>query len=490
MGAFFGWNVNARALGGKRARLLTLVERGQPNMMLVMDDDDRYTLCQEIHARSPETLIVHRSTELDSYENKPWDAGIEAMEWVALVAWSNPPPYVIHQLFNEQGHFKQAHDYAIEAMKIAAEARIHLGILAWSFGSWYASEHVLDTDDQYDELWYALALHKGFHFLILHEYEEGLYSYITAGGQHSRDVFDLENPELVQPDKWTTPEEFVQQWRGNNRVGRFLFIVYRWVKKLKLPPQYLRILLGEAFMDVCHYPNSKKLADLGGVPQLRGMPTLQRYWEFLFKGRQTWDFETTGAMQVLHTAKLYRAGGFVEGGALYMLNYQEGEQSTHYNLFEYEKFQDMVVAERGDDVPVVTPTKPIEFPPDNASGWDTAVTTESGVRVREQPNLSANILMGLPKGTQLPANFAAQWLENDFRPVLFTQGRVHGYIHKDYLSHAAPPPEFDVTVALQALGRITVLNDAIVIHLNEMDTLMVEKTAKINELRTILEGLD
>lgn len=480
-GAFFGWNVNARALGGKRSRLLTLVERGQPNMMLVMDDDDRYSLCQEIHARSPETLIVHRSTELGSYENRPWDVGIEAMEWVALVAWSNPPPYVIHQLFNEQGHFKQAHDYAIEAMKIAAEVVIHLGILAWSFGSWYASEHVLDTDDQYDDIWRALASHKGFHFLIIHEYEEGLYTYITAGGQFGRNVFHLEQPELLQPSSWTTPEEFVQQWRGNNRVGRFLFIVYRWVEKLKLPPEYLRILLGEAFMDVCHYPNSAKLADLGGVKQLRGMPTLQRYWEFVFKGRQSWDFETTGAVQVLHTAKLYRAAGYVEGGALYMLNYQEGEQSTHYNLFEYEKFQDMVVAERGDSVPVITPTTPVAFPPDNAPGWDTAMTTESGVRVREQPSLSANILMGLPKGTQLPANFDTKWLNNNFRPVLFTQERVHGYIHKDYLKGVEEPPVFDTTRALELISDTQDALDVISIQRNGI-------AAYMNELRAMLES--
>lgn len=132
--------------------------------------------------------------------------------------------------------------------------------------------------------------------------------------------------------------------------------------------------------------------------------------------------------------------------------------------------------------PVIT--TPVAFPDDNASGWDTAVTTESGVRVREQPSLSGRVLMGLPKGTQLPANFDAKWLANDFRPVLFTQGRVHGYVHKDYLSRVEETPEFDTTDI-----RIK-LNNAL-LALNELDVQVNGKITYLREQITrAVEGLD
>lgn len=458
-----GMNIDASFIGN-RGKLVQWTREHQPDAHTLIDDYKQgYSLSHELHDASPSTLIVHRQYDPHG-ENTP--------DYLNRVQF-NAPDFEIYNIANEpdlQGAgLAYTLSYLVMAAHLGASKNKPMCLGNFSTGSWQQG----DIDKGfYDEYLTVLSTYHDLHYMGLHQYKLVRLPYFFNNGRVPKDLVD---PAKGGDEYDVTPAQFVRDSFTNFHLGRDLWFDTRCQQLGIREPRkiFTEYLYDRNRDELEHVPEIDNFAER----QVSGVDTLAKYYQKVQPGR---SWEQSVAHQIEHMETCFSPN--VVGKCIYAWSLQS--EWTSYDVSRHDKLLELLPK----GTPVTTNTT--AFPPDDAPGWDTAVTTESSVRVREKPSLSGRVLMGLPKGTQLPANFDAKWLANDFRPVLFTQGRVHGYIHKDYLKRVEETPVFDTTAALETLGRIAVLNDAMIIHQNEMDTLMVEKTAKINELRTILEGLD
>lgn len=344
------------------------VRRAQPPVMLVMDDNAQYDDCNRIHGVSPNTIIIHR--RFGASENSTLLSASARIE-----RYKGAPNWLYHNDMNEPDILPSLATLTADLHE-AKKQNIRLCVGNFSTGTWQLAD--IDAG-KYDDFLKALSQYRDFHVLGLHEYSVGVLPIHFNNGREPKDLID---PAKLQPDRWITKEQFLDNWQTNYHTGRYLWLVKR-CELLMIPPP--RIVMTEFGWDrngdiLGHVPELDSYAE----GRITGQNSLVRY---LQKVSPQLTFERALLNQLQHMGTVYTE--HVIGACLYAWSH-----NPEWAMYNYAGLS--VVLEGLALAPVVTQPPVIVTPPVNnvppvvpfptdGFTWRLIYANKDAANIRQQP---------------------------------------------------------------------------------------------------------
>jgi len=335
-----------------------MIRKTQPTTVLVMNDHPKFELCEQIHAASPNTIIVHRMY-IPKDANSGWEGTIWRIEYqdekgethyrtaqeIVDHVVGNSPDYIVHNFGNEPGvtfkenpkDFTDMVDFFIAAMDYATS--INRKLCIWNVQSVIFNLSEIFKDDKtkegdYDRLLRRLA--RGDHFLGVHEYTFGLLP-IDSSGLSFNSV--LLSPKPLKTDWWASPERFQTKAVEHSHLGRHAFIDARCRDlginvPLKIITEFGWDKVIEQSTDVARYINDE--ARSSGYQLALGSPTLRRTWERLYP---SYSFDEIEAQQCIWADKCYHPSVI----GLCIFNWGFNTEWIPFNVATHTEFRNLLV---------------------------------------------------------------------------------------------------------------------------------------------------
>lgn len=276
-------NINAQALGANPQRVIDFACALQPAYVLVLDDykDGKWAVSKQIHARSPQTQIIHRHYLARDPHNPQaggWDASLpdtpagsgtlQPGDFANFLEADNPGFTVFHQIMCEPAvygaNLLRYLRWLITGMELAAARGQR-----WCV--YNAQSVAIRREDinagVYDEFLFTLARLKNTHILGLHEYALG----IMPANVSDIAILALTQPGAFPPDRWYRENIIPTQ----AHVGRYKLLLQR-AKAIGATP-FPDVVMTEFGVDDVRLGNRDEVAALNEAPPM-GAITLDKLW--------------------------------------------------------------------------------------------------------------------------------------------------------------------------------------------------------------------
>lgn len=356
MSSRMGLNADCRALGSNRQRFIDFIVALRPPYVLLMDDDN-CAVADEIHARSPETTVIHR--KFNVHEGKLWDVDqndgtkLTPQEYLDYLK-THKRPYVIHNVLNEpappKGEISKGLKWLCELMRLGVEQDMRLCVLNMQSVAIRFDE--LDAG-VYDEFLFCCAKYANFHLIGYHEYALADVSLNVS----EKFMVYLTTPSVAIPipkHSDIVPKEA--------HIGRIQILVDRANKIGALPlPAFVATEYGQDKVEIKQY---QTIIGLNGGKIPYGLPSLRTYVHIRGRGIQ---FDDWALEQFRWTDDVFSS--YVKGVCWFAWNYNPEWEG--FNIGELTELQTnwiqyadrmRATAPQTQPTPPVAPPTPIPQP--------------------------------------------------------------------------------------------------------------------------------